>query len=161
MRRWGCAVRSYPSHSTSSSPAMEWERGAWREQVPHIQPGAGIGRVSVWVLCAQDALATSGILRLVNARPGARRRLLSIERPLPACSRRLASLQAACSLCQAYGMHASRRQQQPCVWNAAADGTCVRQPSQSLRSDRGCSPRMASVCSLHLQQCSGCNLHLR
>jgi len=32
-------------------------------------------------------------------------------------------------------------------------------PSQSLRSDRGCSPRMASVCSL--QQCSGCILHLR
>ena len=51
---------------------------------------------------------------------------LSTGRPLPACSRRLASLQAACSLCYAYEMHASRRQQQACVWNAAADGTCVR-----------------------------------
>ena len=51
---------------------------------------------------------------------------LSTGRPLPACSRRLARLQAACSLCDAYGMHTSRRQQQACVWNAASAGTCVR-----------------------------------
>ena len=36
---------------------------------------------------------------------------LSTGQPLPAYSQRLASLQAACSLCDAHGMHASRRQQ--------------------------------------------------
>ena len=46
-RRWGCAGRSYPSHSTSRSPAMWWERVAWREKVAPIQPQAGIGRVLV------------------------------------------------------------------------------------------------------------------
>jgi hypothetical protein len=51
---------------------------------------------------------------------------ISTERSLPACSRRLASLQAARSLCYVCGMHASRRQQQACVCSAAADGTCVR-----------------------------------
>jgi hypothetical protein len=44
---------------------------------------------------------------------------LSIGRPLPAYPQRLVSLQAACSLCHAYGMHASRR-------HAASGGTCVR-----------------------------------
>ena len=48
MRRWGCAGRTYPSHSTSRSPAMWWERGARREQVAPIRPEAGIGRVLVW-----------------------------------------------------------------------------------------------------------------
>ncbi len=47
---------------------------------------------------------------------------LSTRRPLPAYSRRLVSLQATCSLCQAYRMHASRRQQQAYVWNAASGG---------------------------------------
>jgi hypothetical protein len=51
MRRWGCAGRSYPSHSTSRSPAMWWERGARREQVAPIGPEAGIGRVLVWACC--------------------------------------------------------------------------------------------------------------
>ena len=51
---------------------------------------------------------------------------LSTGRPLPAYSRRLVSLQAAHSLCHAYGMHASRWQQQACVWNAASGGRCVR-----------------------------------
>ena len=46
-RRWGCAGRSYPSQSTSRSPAMWWERVAWREKVAPIQPQAGIGRVLV------------------------------------------------------------------------------------------------------------------
>ena len=65
-------------------------------------------------------------IRIVNARPGARTRLRSTGRPLPAYSRRLVSLQAARSLCHAYGMHASRWQQQACVWNAASGGRCVR-----------------------------------
>jgi hypothetical protein len=85
-------------------------------------------RIGMGLLCAQKVLATSGILRIVNARPGARTRLRSTGRPLPAYSRRLESLQAARSLCHAhaYGMHASRWQQQACVWNAASGGMCVR-----------------------------------
>jgi len=83
-------------------------------------------RIGMGLLCAQKVLATSRILRMVYARPGARTRLRSTRRPLPAYSRRLVSLQAACSLLHAYGMHASRRQQQACVWNAASGGMCVR-----------------------------------
>ena len=48
MRRWGCAGRSYPSHSTSRSPPTSWERGSRREQLAPIQPQACIGRVLVW-----------------------------------------------------------------------------------------------------------------
>ena len=40
------------------------------------------------------------------------------ERPLPADFREPASMPAASSLCYAYGMHASRRQQQACVWES-------------------------------------------
>jgi hypothetical protein len=46
--RWGCAGRSYPSHSTSRSPPTWWQGCARREQVAPIQPQAGIGRVLVW-----------------------------------------------------------------------------------------------------------------
>jgi hypothetical protein len=48
VRLWGCAGRSYPSHSTSRSEAMWWGRGSRREQLAPIQPQAGIGRVLVW-----------------------------------------------------------------------------------------------------------------
>ena len=48
MRHWGCAGRSYPSHSTSRSPPTSWERGSRREQVASMQPQAGIGRGLVW-----------------------------------------------------------------------------------------------------------------
>ena len=47
MRRWGCAGRSYPSHSTSRSPPTSWERGSRREQLAPIRHEAGIGRVLV------------------------------------------------------------------------------------------------------------------
>ena len=53
MRRRGCAGRSYPSRSTSRSPPMWWERGAWCEQVTPIQPHAGIGLVLVWACCVR------------------------------------------------------------------------------------------------------------
>ncbi len=49
-----------------------------------------------------------------------------VTRPLPADLGEPASMQAAFSLCHAYGMRASRRQQQACVWNAATDGTSAR-----------------------------------
>jgi hypothetical protein len=48
LTRWGCAGRSYPSHSTSRSPPPWWERGSQREQDALIRSGAGIGRVLVW-----------------------------------------------------------------------------------------------------------------
>ena len=126
MRRWGCAGRSYPSHSTSRSPKTWWEGCARREQVAPIQPEAGIGRVLAWACCVRSKFSHIWHIRIVNARPGARTRLRSTGRPLPAYSRRLVSLQAARSLCDAYGMHASRWQQQACVWNAASGGRCVR-----------------------------------
>ena len=53
MRRWGCAGRSYPSHSTSRSPPTSWERGSRREQLAPIQPQACIGRVLVWACCVR------------------------------------------------------------------------------------------------------------
>ena len=62
MRRWVCAGRSYPSHSTSRSPPTWWERGARREQVSPIQLQAGVvSRIGMGLLCAQHVLATSGI----------------------------------------------------------------------------------------------------
>ena len=102
-----------------------WERGARREQVAPIPYEAGIGRVLVWACCVRSKFSPHLAFRMVNARPGACMRLRSTGRPLPAYSRRLVSLQAARSLCHANGMHASRRQQQACVWNAASAGTCV------------------------------------
>ena len=73
--------------------------------------------VAYWYGPALCAVSSRHIwhIRMANARPGARTRLRSTGRPLPAYSRRLVSLQAARSLCHAYGMHASRRQQQACV----------------------------------------------
>ena len=53
MRRWGCAGRSYPSHSTSRSPPTWWEGCARREQLAPIHPQAGIGRVLVWACCVR------------------------------------------------------------------------------------------------------------
>ena len=52
---------------------MRWERGVRREQVALIQPQSWHwSRIGMGLLCAQDALAKSGILRMVNARRGAR-----------------------------------------------------------------------------------------
>jgi hypothetical protein len=59
-------------------------------------------------------------------------------------------MQAASSLRHAYGMHAWRRQQQACVWEAAADGTCTRVTTVCVRSDRGHSPEWLSLAS-HLR----------
>ena len=126
MRRWGCAGRSYPSHSTSRNPPTWWERGARRGQVAPIRPEAGIGRVLVWACCVRSKFSPHLANSDGERASGCSHVTLSTARPLPAYSRRLVSLQAARSLCHAYGMHASRRQQQACVWNAASAGTCVR-----------------------------------
>ena len=57
MRRWGCAGRSYPSHSSSRSPPTWWEGCARREHVVPIQPQAGTGRVLVWACCVRRTLS--------------------------------------------------------------------------------------------------------
>ena len=120
MRRWGCAGRSYSSHSTSRSPptGRSEAKGASKSRRPS---NLKLALVAYWyglAVCAERSRHIQHI-RMVNARPGARTRLRSTGRPLPGYSRRLVSLQAARSLFRAYGMHASRRQQQACVWNAA------------------------------------------
>jgi hypothetical protein len=127
MRRWGCAGRSYPSHSrprrvqrSSGSEA----HGASKSRQSNFK----LALVAYWYGPAVCAGRSRYIWHIADGKraSGCSHVTLSTGRPLPACSRRLASLLAACSLCYAYGMHASRRQQQACVMNAAADGTCVR-----------------------------------
>ena len=84
--------------------------------------------VACWYGPAVCAVSSRHIWHIADGRraSGCSHVTLSTARPLPAYSRRLASLQAARSLCHAYGMHAFRRQQQACVWNADSAGTCVR-----------------------------------
>jgi hypothetical protein len=105
---------------------MWWERGARQEQVAPIRPEAGIGRVLVWACCVRSKFSPHLAYFDRKRASGCSHVTLSTGRPLPAYSRRLVSLQATCSLCQAYRMHASRRQQQAYVWNAASGGRCVR-----------------------------------
>ena len=62
---------------------------------------------------------------MVTARPAELTRDSRSERPLPADLGEPATMPAASSLGHAYGMHASRRQQQACVWNVAAGGMCA------------------------------------
>ena len=84
--------------------------------------------VACWYGPAVCAVSSRHIWHIADGRraSGCSHVTLSTGRPLPAYSRRLVSLQAARSLCDAYGMHASRWQQQACVWNAASGGMCVR-----------------------------------
>ena len=59
---------------------------------------------------------------------------------------------AASSLCYAYEMHASRRQQQACVGKAAAGGICACVAMVIVRSDRGHRPERLplAACSSYL-----------
>ena len=79
-------------------------------------------------------------IRMVTARPAEITRDSRSERPLPADLGEPASVPAACSLCCAYVMHASRRQQQACVGKAAAGGMCACVALVIVRSDRGHRP---------------------
>ena len=110
-------------------PEVPRHRGSEAHGASNSRPSnLKLALVAYWygpAVCAESSRHIWHI-RIVNARPGARTRLRSTGRPLPAYSRRLVSLQAARPLCHAYGMHASRRQQQACVWNAASGGRCVR-----------------------------------
>jgi hypothetical protein len=100
---------------------MWWERGAWREQVaPTNLCSARIGRGSIWTCFVRRKFSPDPAYLDGKRASGCSHVTLSNGRPLPAYNRRLVSLQSTCSLCHAYGMHASRRQQQGCVWNAAS-----------------------------------------
>jgi hypothetical protein len=105
---------------------MWWERGARRKEVAPIRPEAGIRRVLAWACCVRSKFSPHLAYSDGKRASGCSYVTLSTRRSLPAYSRLLVSLQATCSLCQAYGMHASRRQQQAYVWNAASGGPCVR-----------------------------------
>jgi hypothetical protein len=124
MRR--CAGRSYSSHSHEKSSDMVGARLMTRASRPSIQPHTGIGRGSVWACRVRTTFSPNPAYSDGKRTSRCSHVTLSTGRPLPARSRWLVSLQAACSLCRAYGMHASRRQQQACVWNAAAVSTCAR-----------------------------------
>jgi hypothetical protein len=87
MRLWGCAGRSYPSHSTTRSPAMWWERGSWREQVAPIQPQAGTGRGSVWACFVRRKLSPNPASSDGKRSSRCSHVTRSIRQPLPACSR--------------------------------------------------------------------------
>jgi hypothetical protein len=59
MRRWGCAGRSYLSHSTSRSPATWWKRGAWRASRAHPTSSWHWSRIGMGLPSAQKVLAKS------------------------------------------------------------------------------------------------------
>jgi hypothetical protein len=90
-------------------------------------------RLGMGLLCAQKVLAESGIIA-------------DCKRAHRAASAGLFAT-AGEPASHAYWVHVSRRQQQACVWKAAAGGTCVRYPSNRAISSR-LQPRMASACSL-------------
>ena len=120
--RWLLSVASgLASRSTA------WERGSRRHRAAATRPQAGIGRALAWACCARRKESPNSAYSGWSARVQRCAHDSSFGRPLPAYSRRLVSLQAACSLSHAYGMDASRWQQQACVWNAASGGRCVRQ----------------------------------
>ena len=126
IRRWGCAGRSFPSHSTSQVPRHGGSEahGASKSRPSDLK----LALVTAWYGPAVCAVSSRQIRHIADGKlaSGCSHMTPGTGRPLPAYSRRLVSLQAARSLCHAIGMHASRRQQLACVWNAAADGRCVR-----------------------------------
>jgi hypothetical protein len=101
-------------------------------------------------VCASIAIQPLRI-RMVTARPAERTRDSRSERPLPADLGEPASAPATYFLGYAYGMHASRRQQQACVGKAAARGMCACVALVIVRSDRGHRPERLSLaaCSRH------------
>jgi hypothetical protein len=131
--------------------------GASKSRPSHMK----LALVAYWYGPAVCAVSSRHIwhIRMANARPGACMRLRSTRRPLPAYSRRLVSLQAARSLWHAYGMHASRRQQQACVWNAASAGTCVHDHGNRCDLIEINSPEWLPLAAC--SRCSECILHLR
>ncbi len=103
---------------------MWWGRGAQREPVAPIQPQAGIGRVLVLAcfvrkkfsphLAYSDRKRASGCSHATSKHRCSH--ATSKHRAASAGLLATAGEPASCTfLCHAYGMHASRRQQQACV----------------------------------------------
>ena len=115
MRLCGCAGGSYPSHPASPVHQLH---GSEALGVNEPQPrDHQLASVAYWHVPAVCAVSFRHIRHIADGKraSGCSHVTLSTGRPLPAYSRRLVSLQAARSLCDAYGMHASRWQQQACV----------------------------------------------
>ena len=111
MRLCGCAGGSYPSHPASP---VHQPHGSEALGVNEPQPrDHQLASVAYWYGPAVCAVSFRRIRHIADGKraSGCSHVTLSTGRPLPAYSRRLVSLQAARSLCHAYGMHASRGQQ--------------------------------------------------
>ena len=114
--------REVPRHGGSEA------KGASKSRPSNLK----LALVAYWYGPAVCAVSFRRIRHIADGKraSGCSHVTLSTGRPLPAYSRRLVSLslrlQAARSLCHAYGMHTSSRKQQACVWNAASAGPCVR-----------------------------------
>ena len=115
VRLCGCAGGSYPSHPASP---VHQPHGSEALGVNEPQPrDRKLASVAYWHGPAVCAVSVRHIRHIADGKraSGCSHVTLSTGRPVPAYSRRLVSLQAARSLCDAYGMHASRWQQQACV----------------------------------------------
>jgi hypothetical protein len=116
------------------------ERASRRERDGSMQSQPGAARTRVRACRVRKYYHPTFRVRRVTARPAALTRDSRSERPLPADLGERASVPAASSVCCAYGMHASRRQQQACVGKAAAGVMCACVASVIVRSDRGHRP---------------------
>ena len=90
MRLWGCAGRSYPSHSTSSSPATWWERARCMARACRAHPAsvqAGTGRISAWACAVRRKLSPNPAYSDGKRSSRCSHVTLSTRQPLPACSR--------------------------------------------------------------------------
>ena len=115
VRLCGCAGGSYPSHPASP---VHQPHGSEALGVNEPRPrDRKLASVADWHGPAVCAVSFRHIRHIADGKRASRcsHVTLSTGRPVPAYSRRLVSLQAARSLCDAYGMHASRWQQQACV----------------------------------------------
>ncbi len=83
---------------------------------------AGIGRGSVWACCVRRKFSPNSAYSHGNRASGCSHRTSQHRAASAGLSATAGACKAACSLCHAYWMHASRRQQQACVWNAASGG---------------------------------------
>ena len=150
MRHWGCAGRSYPSHSTSRSPPTSWERGSRREQLAPIQPQACIGRVLVWACCVRRKFSP----HLAYCGWYMRVRVLArdFEAPGGLC-RPTRDGWRACKLHVPYAMRMHTGCTRPACSSRLASGTpppvacaCATMVITAIRARL--QPRMASACSL-------------
>jgi hypothetical protein len=121
-----CVVGAVQVAPTPRIRPREVPRHGGSEARPSNLKLALVAYIGMGLLCAQDALAESGIIADCKRASGFSDVTLSTGQPLPAYWRRLVSLQAARFYCHACGMPASRWQQQACVWKAGSDGSFVR-----------------------------------